>query len=216
MLWGCGGDEPAKRRDDRIFFPLQTGFYQIYDVDESIYSEINEDEFLTYELKTEVVDSFISLGGETTFVIHRSTRPDETYNWEFLDTWSAKVDDNKLILTEGNTAYIQLVFPLSPSSSWNANAFNTKGADEYAIDGFNTSYQLENNVTFDNAVIVEQADEYDLINRDQRTEVYAPHVGLIYKKSIVLNYCDEGACVGLGVIMDGREYYQELKAYGQD
>jgi hypothetical protein len=214
-VWGCGEDEPV-RPDDRIYFPLQTGFFQIYDVEENIYSEINDDQFLVYELKMEVIDSFLNLGGDYTFVIHRSTRPSQSDEWEFLDTWSAHVNDGKAVLSEGNTAYIRLAFPISANRTWNANELNTKEEDQYEIAGIYKSYELDNELEFRNVAIVEQEDELNLLLRDQSVEVYAPNVGLIYSKSVVINYCDLGPCVGQNVIKNGREYFQVLKSYGQN
>jgi hypothetical protein len=215
LMWGCGGDEPVRQPDYLIYFPLQTGFYQIYDVIENNYSEINDDEFLTYELKMEVIDSFPNLGGGFTYVIHRSKRATVNDPWQFYDTWSAQSDEQQAIMSEGNTPYIRLSFPLTKDRKWNANALNSQGEDLYEVQSIE-SYELDNNVEFKKSVVVEQEDELNLLLRDQRMEVYAPNVGLIYRKRVVINYCDEGPCVGQQVIKDGTEYFQTLKSYGQN
>src|SRR5688572_9615044 len=90
VLIGCSESEPEKQGTDSEYFPLQTGYFQIYSVDETIYTELSPPESFEYELKTEVVDSFTNLEGGYTFVIHRSTREAEPDPWQFLDAWSAR------------------------------------------------------------------------------------------------------------------------------
>lgn len=215
MMGGCG-DEPASPIDDSAFFPLQTGQYQLYTVEQNTYSEIIPDESITYELKMEVVDSFQNLGGDYSFVIHRSTRPTANDSWQFLDTWSAQVSVSQAIRNEGNISYVALAFPLYKDKEWNGNAFNTLEEDVYRIQSKGGLYQLGTGLEFKNVVVVKLEDRVDELLLDQREEVYAPNVGLIYKKSIVLNYCDEAPCFGQQIIKDGVEYWQTLKEYGQN
>jgi hypothetical protein len=216
VLLGCDGGEPVKQVDGPSYFPLRTGYYQVYTVEENIYSEVNTDEFLVYELKTEVVDSFPNLGGGFTFVIHRSTRPTENDSWEFLDTWSAQINEFKAVLTEGNISYVQMTFPIFKNREWNSNSLNTMEEDLYSVDYIGGSIELVTDLTFDDVLVIGQEDVLNELKKDQREEVYAPGVGLIYKKSIVINYCDEGPCFGQQIIKDGVEYWQTLKEYGQN
>lgn len=216
VFMGCFENEPSKQANDQAYFPLQTGYYQVYSVVENIYTEVNSPEFLTYELKTEVVDSFPNLGGGFTFVIHRSTRPTENDAWEFLDTWSARVNEFQAVLTEGNISFIQMTFPVFKNREWNGNELNILEEDLYRIERAGGSYQLDTELAFNDVLVINQQDELNELLRDQREEVYALNVGLVYKKSVVLNYCDEGSCFGQQEIKDGVEYYQVLKEYEQN
>lgn len=214
-MGACSEDEP-KAIDDTAFFPLQTGTYQIYTVEQNTYSEVEDDVSISYELKLEVVDSFPNLAGDYTFVIHRSTRPTSNDAWEFLDTWSAQVNELQAISNEGNISYISLAFPLYKEKEWNGNAFNTLGEDLYKIQSKGGTYRLNTGLEFKNVLIVSQEDKLDELIRDQREEIYAVDVGLIYKKSIVVNYCDAAPCFGEQIIKDGIEYWQTLKEYGKN
>lgn len=216
IVGGCNEDEPANTIDDSAFFPLQTGQYQIYTVEQNTYSEVNPDESLTYELKMEVVDSFPNLGGDYTFVIHRSTRTTADDPWEFLETWSAQVSDFQAVCSEGNISYVSLAFPLFRDKEWDGNAFNTLEEDLYRVQSKGGSYQLDTGLEFTDVLVVNQEDKLDELLRDQREEVYAPTVGLIYKKSIVVNYCDAAPCFGQQIVKDGIEYWQTLKEYGKN
>jgi len=215
VLSGCGEGEPVKQ-DSREYFPLQTGFYLVYSVEENIYTELDPPEFLTYELKTEVVDSFANQEGGFTFVIHRSTRATESDPWEFQEAWSARTNDLHAVLTEGNTSFVRIAFPAFKNKEWNGNALNSMEEDSYIIESEGVSYELDTDLEFNDALVINQEDELNELSRDQREEVYARNVGLIYKKSMVLNYCDEVSCFGQQIINDGVEYWQVLKEYGQN
>lgn len=216
VLSGCSDEEPENKGKGEVYFPLRTGFYQVYDVEETIYTELDPPESFVYELKNEVVDSFPNQEGDFTYVIHRSTRPTGSDPWEFQEVWSARTNDLQAVLTEGNISFVQIMFPVAKNKAWNANALNSLGDDSYMIESVGNSYELDTDLEFTDVLIINQEDETNQLIRDQREEVYARNVGLIYKISIVLNYCDEVPCFGQGIINDGVEYVQVLKEYGQN
>jgi len=215
-LHGCGDDESVQPKSDLEYFPLQTGFYQIYTIDETIYTELDPPQEFSYELKTQVVDSFPNLEGGITYVIYRSTRATGNDPWVFQESWSARADAQHIVLTEGNVSYIRIALPAFKNKTWNGNALNSLNEDSYLVESKGQSYPLNPALEFTDALVVNQEDEVNSLFRDEREEVYARNVGLIYKKSIVLNYCDEVPCFGQQIINDGVEYWQVLKEYGQN
>jgi len=221
VLSGCGEEETPKGSDGE-YFPLQAGFYQVYSVEKTVYSEVNPTQTFLYELKTEVVDSFANQEGGLTFVIHISTRATESEPWQFQEVWSARTNQYQAVMTEGNISYVRISFPAIKSKEWNGNALNSLGEDDYQFDGVGVSYELDNELEFSDALIINQHDELTLLIRDRREEVYARNVGLIYKSTSDLVYCNdgqtpaEGGCVGLYIIKSGTEMLQMLKEYGQN
>jgi hypothetical protein len=215
-LYGCGDDESIHEKSDLEYFPLQTGFYQIYTIDETIYTELDPPQEFSYELKTEVVDSFANLEGGFTYVIYRSTRATQSDPWVFQESWSARTNTQHIVLIEGNVSYIRIALPAFKNKEWNGNALNSLDEDTYLIESTGKPYQLNGTMEFEDALVVNQENEMNNLFRDEREEVYARNVGLIYKKSIVLNYCDEVPCFGQEIINDGVEYLQVLKEHGQN
>ena len=215
-LYGCGDNEPINKASDLEYFPLQTGFYQIYSIDETIYTELDPPQEFSYELKTEVVDSFANLEGGITYVLYRSTRTTENDPWVFKEAWSAKTNAQYIVLMEGNVSYIRIALPAFKDKDWNGNALNSLGEDIYRIESKGKSYSLSGALEFQDALVVDQENEVNSLFRDEREEVYARNVGLVYKKSIVLNYCDEVPCFGQQIISEGVDYLQVLKEYGQN
>lgn len=219
VLLGCNEGDQERKATDNQYFPLQTGFFQIYTVDETVYTEFNPPEILAYELKVEVVDSFLNAEGGYTFVIHRSTRATENDPWQFQEVWSARTNAYQAVLTEGNISYVRIAFPVFKNKEWNGNALNTFELDSYLIENVGDSYELSTGMEFKDALVIKQEDELTPLKRDQREEVYARDAGLIYKSSAVLNYCDDGdpgGCFGRQIIKDGIELVQVLKEYGQN
>jgi hypothetical protein len=215
ILSACGDDDKIVKLSDEDYFPLRTGFYQIYSVQKTVYEELESPQTYSYELRTEVVDSFLNAQNTYTYVIYMSTRQNENSGWQFETSWSARVNPYNAISTEGNVSYVRISFPPSNNSVWDGNSVNSLEADEYVIKNARKPYDLMG-TTYPDCIRIVQEDEVNNLFRDQREEVYARNVGLIYKKSVVLNYCDDSDCFGQGIIVSGEMYEQELKSYGQN
>jgi hypothetical protein len=215
LFGGCDADKPQPIDSGSDYFPLRTGAYRIYRVQEVHY--INGDpQTLQYELMTQVVDSFPSNGQELTYVIYRSKRAGESDPWEALDTWSARKDNMRAVVFEGNTPFVKLAFPVRAGVRWNGNGFNTLGEDEYELKDVGQSQEL-NGLIFSTTATVEQERNDDIIVfRDERREVYARGVGLVSSETVQLHYCTDDFCLGQQVIDEGLELKMEIKEYGND
>jgi hypothetical protein len=198
--------------------------YHTYTVDEILYT-LGVPETIQYELKTHVVDSFENADKYYTYVIHRSRRATETDQWSVLDTWSVRANNREAVVAEGNISYLVLRFPLTLGMTWNGNTYNSQidpitnsGMDLYTVKDLRAS-KTYNGSAFSDVVVIEQEDNKEFITtHDERWEVYARNVGLVYKEKILLLYCnDENRdCVGQQVVDDGLIYKQTIKEYGLD
>jgi hypothetical protein len=215
ILAGCdtGSEQPAANRG-LDYFPLRVGQYQIYTVNEIRYSQVSEPETLAYELKTEVVDSFKNTTGTITYVIHRSTRDDASSTWQFLDTWSARADQNEAVHVEGNISFVKLSFPLKQGSEWDGNRLNNMERDDYEILSYDVPFAAEG-TTYENTVTVEQEFNDDpIVFTDIRKEVYARGIGLVYKETTQLRFCQQQTCPANALIEVGVIYKQQILDYG--
>jgi hypothetical protein len=213
MAWACDyGDENPKTDNSKAYFPLTVGQYQIYSVHEVRYSEVSDPDTLDYELITEVVDSFKNSVAGYTYVIHRSTRTNVNTPWQFLDTWSARLEDNKAVVSEGNQAFIKIVFPSDKGAVWDGNSLNNLEKDNYKIlDSGEPGAVGE--LAFQRTVTVEQELNDDpIVFTDLRMEVYAQGVGLVSREATQLHYCTREVCDR--VIESGVILQQKIKEYG--
>ena len=219
MLDGCSYSD-VMRIPDQLYFPLRVRNYQIYQVNETDiqHSSCNDNSLpsKSYQLKVLIYDSLKNAEGSYTYNIHRYTLPDSTQAWADLDTWSARVTTNQVIVNEGNTSYVKLIFPLTNNSKWNGNQYNNLVEEDYVLKNFNQAYQLSNGKKYTTSLTVEQSDNQDFfVFQDKRLEVYAASVGLIYKETTQLTYFQD-PCYGQQKVKTGIIYAQTLKTYGRE
>jgi hypothetical protein len=215
-MFSCVPDEEFVVQDyGHDYFPLRVGMYSIFDVESIVYgASSDEPETARYQLQTEVVDSFNNTAGTVTYVIHRSTRPNETAEWDFLDTWSSRIEGEQAIVQEGNTPIIKLAFPLAEGLRWDANRYNTLEGDYYSIETLGSPLTV-NLIDFNKTATIEQEVFDDQVTRkDVRTEVYAKGVGLVRREASELVYCTQQVCLSDQIIESGTIYKQEIREYG--
>lgn len=219
LLTGCGEDENT-RPPDSEYFPLRKGLYQIYSFEQTTYSAVNPAVHEVYQLKTEVVDSFLNDIGTYTYVIYRSKRQTQNDPWQFMESWSARTSSFQAVVTEGNTSFVRFIFPASTNSRWNGNLLNNLEPDEYTVLQSGKTYQLSTGETMPDCVVIEQHNDRDILDRDERIEVYARNIGLVYKRSIVLHFCRDSQSIdcqfGVDDVIGGTEFEQVLIGYGQN
>lgn len=215
LLSACDSDERVKPVVESAYFPLEKGLYHVYSVTETEFTASELPRNLTYELMMEVVDSFPSTDGQYTHVIHRSTRPAPGGPWQLLDSWSVRKQDREIIVSEGDIPFVKMRFPIRAENRWDGNAYNSLGQDEYALKDINQPVVL-NGMTFDKTLTVEQEHNGDVIVfRDERKEIFAWNVGLVYKEVIQLNYCTADHCLGQQKIDHGTEIKMVIREYGR-
>lgn len=215
IVAGCDENDDQTAPDKGFdYFPVSTGLYAIYDVEEIHYSTASAPDTLVYQMMTVITDSFANGAGGITYVMHRSKRTTATDDWEPIDTWSVRMDLREVVVNESNVSYLKLVFPLEEGAMWDGNKFNTLASDEYEVKIYDAPLSV-NGLEFDRTMTVEQEAYDDEVTRtDIRTEVYARNVGLIRKESTVLTYCTEQVCLNQGFIDSGIIYKQEIREYG--
>lgn len=217
LLGACSEVEPVKATNSEAYFPLQIGKYWIYQVNQTVYKEVEPKKVdVEFELKSEVVDAFQNLEGGLTFVIHNSKRNSPGEEWHYVETWSARSDEFKAVIVENDVPFIQLTYPLYKNRSWNGNDLNTSEADDYVVESVGRPYTTSNEEKFDDCVTVVEENYIDFTYQDDRLEIYARDLGLVYKRRIFLQYCLDDNCFGEQIIKSGEEWVQEIISYGQN
>ncbi len=203
LLWGCSSSLP-ENPDGRLgtsFFPLKTGFYQLYEIEQREYKLNGEVVDSVYQMKHLVVDSFQNQNGDYTFFIHRYLKVQE--EWAFLSTWSAIKRPVNVLLYEESTPYVKLAFPFALRKQWNGNASNTLDDEQYTIDSLQQVFEYKGR-SFENTTTVLQANIDDnILFKDYRAEIYAENKGMVYKELEQLEYCSDPDCLGQLIIISG-------------
>ena len=206
-------DEDPTFDSGKDYFPLKKGNFQIYDV-VSIEYTLGVPETLRYELKILTTDSFPNSEGSYTHVLYRSKRNEGATEFSYLDTWSARMDSRDVVMNEENTAFLKIKLPVSKGDEWDGNLYNAQVEDAYLMEEVGAAFAA-NGQTYEDCIVVNQNDNQDfVVTLDQRKEVYARHVGLIYKEVRILNYCTVGSCLGQQQVESGVIFTQTIKSYG--
>lgn len=213
LVGACDSGSEVPADDTRAYYPLRKGLYQIYDVERTEYV-LGNPTTIIYQLKTVVVDSFLNPQNNYTYVLHRSLRYNESDAWQYIDTWSVRTAMNETVLQLENLSVVTLQYPVRAALAWNSNVYNTLEKNIFSIESFRTEELIGEN-SFDDCVTIRQADNDDyIVFLDQRKEIYARNVGLVYKDSTALQYCTQNDCLGLQQVEQGVVYKQIIRSYG--
>lgn len=215
LFTSCKDEEKMIFHPGQHYLPLQTETFQVYAVSETRYSSSADPVELSYEIMTQLVDSFPSAKGEYIYVIHRNKRLSAGAPWEPLDTWSIRPAKGDIVVSEGNIPFVKIKSPVAAGNVWDGNILNTGEADMYQYTGIGLPLEL-NAMFFENTLTVEQENNDDkIVFLDQRKEIYALDIGLVYKEFIQLNYCTDDGCLGQQKVNHGVKMIMVIKDYGK-
>jgi hypothetical protein len=217
ILIGCNSEkDPDPEFIGAGYFPLEVGRFVEYDVEEIRYSPNQPPQATNYIVREEIVDSTSNQAGGITYVIYRWEREDDNDTWEFIATWSARREINRLVLNEGNIPFIKLSLPVRNGLIWDGNALNSSPEDTYIMTNVDQDYELPNGMNVSSLqVIQEEFDDLIVGERDIRRELYGYNIGLIQREIIQLDLCPIDNCPNEEIIESGTEYKETLRSYGK-
>lgn len=215
LLLGCESPESGLRAGAGYdFFPLETGQYVEYEVNEVRYSVASTAPTqTTYYLKEVIGRPFVGTTGIEQFPVERYRKTQLESSWALDSIWIAYRIPDRAVRVENNVAYVKLAFPLTDQSTWNGNLLNSYPENAYRAE-FGTSFPAQND--FPGSITVVQRRDSSLVTLNKRSEVYAPGVGLVYRENIVWEYCQEVNCIGSGKIDTGTSRIEKIRKYGKE
>ncbi len=213
ILFSCSDTlEPSKIGFN--YFPLEIGDYRIYQIQQIEYSLFAATDTAHYQLKELVVDTF-STQSELNYILHRFKRDLSTDKWQLDSVWTSRRTQNHAIVVENNIPFVKMVFPIRLDKVWDGNLFNSSPPDEYQITEISGSMETPAGTFIDNLTVFENNERDTLIFQDIRQSIYALNVGLIYKNSSILDFCNtDPDC--LGTLEFGIKFDQVLTDYGKE
>lgn len=212
LLQGCDKQEsvayPAVQYSE--FVDLHVKSRWLYQMDSTVLKAFGVDTVVHhYFEKDSIISTFLDGMGQQSFRVYRYLTPD-TINvaWSFLNAYVLTLADEGLQeIDENNYRYIRLVTPVSNGYQWDGNAYFTKNTTVDSdssiayLFGWNYVY-ANNNATltmntslYDSTVTVNQVNKANgdvdtryYWDRTAASEIYAKHIGLIYKKILYLEW----------------------------
>lgn len=209
----CDTDKITPRDTNlgKDYFVLSIGHFVSYNVKETQYALNQPAKTVTYQLREVVEQAFIDETGKASYKIVRYTRANGRQNWQVENVWTARTDMSGAVRTEENMPYLKLIFPFEEQKTWDGNAFNDLGKQTYLMQDLGKRYRFDFK-NYDETVTVIQSRDSNLVNKDFRTEVYGKNIGLIYRKSDKVTYCQDRNqnCFGKAIIESGLVLEQSI------
>ena len=202
----CNTDKVSPRDINlgKDYFILATGHFVSYNVKETQYALNQSPKIVTYQLREVVEQPFIDETGKESYRIVRYIRGNGRQNWQVENVWAARTDLIGAVRTEENMPYLKLIFPFEEQKTWDGNTFNDFGRETYIMQDLGKRYRFDLK-NYDETVTVIQSRDSNLVNKNFRTEIYGKGIGLIYRKSDKVSYCQDRNqnCFGKAIIESG-------------
>lgn len=168
------------------FFPLDTGRYYIYNVDSIyIYCDLSVNDTSHYQVKEYYESVVLDANNDPVIRIERYYRADSTQSWTLMtpDIWFVDSTITRLEKIEENIRLVKMNFPVSEGLTWNGNAYNVLGPQDYTY--LQVDVPFTNGIfSFDSTVTVEQFNDTNMIEHYYFSETFARNVGMVAKKEI--------------------------------
>lgn len=187
-LYSCKDDEEIELElIDYSYFPSDTGRWVVYEVEE-INIDVPSDVYDTvrYQLKEVIESEYIdTIENRPTLRIERYWRESDFMPWEIKDVWVANLTNKTAQKVEENIRYVKLIFPIKENNSWNGNAYNNLGDNDYEITSVDIDENV-NDIAFDSVLTVTHDDLTTLVSKEYSVEKYVKNIGLVYKEQIYI------------------------------
>ncbi|WP_338759742.1 hypothetical protein WAF17_12230 [Bernardetia sp. ABR2-2B] len=204
-LSSCKDEAPEEPNDITIgqsFYPTEKGQFQTFLVKQTRFALNETPVTTTYQLKEVIGEEFEGENGEKLNEVLRYVRPNGLEVFRLDSVFSVRKDENVVVKMEHNIPYVKLDFPIEEGKTWNGNLFNTRPVKDYLAQEINASKSI-GGTTFPNTMTIIESQDSSLVDKELRFEIYADEVGLVYKKTESLLYCNQPECFGQKIIERG-------------
>jgi hypothetical protein len=189
--------------DSHEYYPLELGRYQIYQVQETIYSAGQTKPVITTWQEKDEVDRISSTNENVvTYIIARYKRNLATDYWQKTKEYAVTKSPDKILTNMDNQTVFSLVFPIDAKLKWNGNLYNALDAQDYQYQDINKPATIDK-LTFDKTLTVQERKDTSVINRFVGLKKYALGTGLILDEQTSYEYCQDDDCIGDYIIESG-------------
>jgi hypothetical protein len=197
--------------DDSAYFPLQTGDYWVYQVTQETYSLTNAPTKRTFQLQEKVGNAFTQ-NGQLVFQIEESIKRSEQAAWQINAIRTVYKNLSEVVSQENNVPSVNLIFPVSATTSWNVNTYNAQPDTLLRYENAGQPFTVGNRA-LERTVSVVGANDSTLVGLDRYRRVYAQNIGLVYRENTSFAYCQSSPdCIGKGIIASGTRQTWALTA----
>ena len=188
VLASCGKDEVLQGVDiGQDYFPVNQGSSITYKVDSIVwndfYTPVQVDTFSFY-IRMMVDDTFTDDEGRTAYYYRKYYRND-TSTWQLIKNHALVKTSQHVETKEDNFTFVKIAFPVNSTTTWDMNSKNALDPTSSYFFDYHIPYTINGN-SFDSTAVVIHKDLETLIGKDYHKEIYAKHLGLIYREEIAI------------------------------
>ncbi|CAG5007073.1 hypothetical protein DYBT9275_03958 [Dyadobacter sp. CECT 9275] len=189
--------------DTYAYYPLEIGRYQIYEVQETVYSSGQKDPVVTTWQEKDEVDRIASSGDNvTTYVVTRYKRNSADSYWLKFKEYTVTKSPDKILTSIDNQTVFSLAFPADSKVKWNGNLYNDGDARNYTYQNIGKPLQL-GDLRYNHTLTVLERKDTSIIDRYVGIKTYALATGLILDEQTAFQYCQDDDCIGMDIIESG-------------
>ena len=156
------------------FYPVFVSQVREYQVFEVKYKP-NVVDTVQYKVKEEISALIKDVNGVKEYTIKRyRANGGQAYVQDSL--WSVKTSNREVIKHQHNQSLKILSFPIQTDDQWNLNAYVSKPKDNLSYTNLNQSFQ-----GYTHTIRTSHERSANIINQNERYNIYAENVGLVYK-----------------------------------
>lgn len=208
FLLACSKDNVVPK-SGQDYYPLSPKISRIYDVTETTYvSKVQS--VANYQLREAIYDSIIS-GQTTTYILGIERREDSEDTWRMMESVGVRVFSGRLEYQKDNRTTVLMSFPVKAGRSWDGNASNPDTEMLYSYEDLVTEIPFNE---ADHIKLVINDLPTNIVEEDQRYEIYGRGIGLVERSYNQIRYCQQG-CSGLNQPQDGTILTQRLVQYNE-
>lgn len=228
VLAGCADSAaPDPSRMGYQYYPLAVGDYRDYYVTD-IRFRFDQGDTSRFLMREVVKSTFTDQTNTLNYRMERFIRPDSSSPWRADSVFLVSKSLTNVIHTKDNTKRVKMVFPVRNGKTWFGDAYNDilvhEEKEPYTYASvhepfeFNNSKLIYNNtgIRFDSSATVIQGEPHESVTSlDDRKEVYAAGVGMVYrlfKRAVLCSPSDETSCEHQ--IIEGHERHEVLIGHG--
>jgi hypothetical protein len=212
-LASCTESNVVPLEDGRDYYPLEVGRFLEYRLDSIIFDDSqggNIQDTLSGFIREVITGKFEGLTGDTSYIIERSFRRDETDSWVVTNNFTESTDNSSAFRQEGNLTQVKMRFPLRDNTRWDPTTFIDPSTEVQVgteliemftnWEGLVIALDSSENVgafNFEKVLTSQQADDDNDIERRFVMEKYAAGIGLVLRVDSIL----DSRCKRLGELL---------------